>query len=45
MYTENQSTRLSRAEYEERARYERSAVFHNGLAHILRVFHPRAAKR
>ncbi len=45
MYIENKAPRLSRAEYEARARFERSAVFHNGLARIVRVFRPRAAKR
>ncbi|MGB7319382.1 MAG: hypothetical protein WBC85_15570 [Planktotalea sp.] len=41
MYTET-TTRMSRADYEARARFERSAAFHKGLASMLRVFHPRA---
>lgn len=45
MYTENAQAQLSRADYEARARYERSATFHKGLASILRVFNPRADKR
>ncbi len=44
MYTEKTQRPLNRRDYEARARYERSAVFHAGLARIMRVFHPSSEK-
>lgn len=45
MYTENPTARMDRRDYEARARYERSAAFHSGLASLVRIFKPRATKR
>ncbi len=44
MFIENSNTPAGQPNYEERARYERSAVFHTGLARLVRIFHPKSTR-